>query len=256
MGNPFEDPELQAMRASMRPAAGQMRWGRVLTGVLVVACVTFALAYYLPLRSAHSALTAHFTELKAKADSASRAADEAKRQVKELSDKNQTLQGQLDAAQQREKAGVEASRSLKSALESKLQKQIASNQAALAIAGSHAVASLSLSHLLTRGKLEMSPQGKTTLCSVAAASGSHRLRVLAIASKKEIPAALAAKLKTPLEYNLAVAQLVTRTLADQCKLALTKLSASGVPAEPAAGPKLDGKKLSGARVELWLESTP
>jgi len=233
-----------------------MRWGRVLTGVLVVACATFAIAYYLPLRRAHTTLTTHFADLKSKVDSANRAAEESKRRIKELSDKTQTLQSQLDGAQQREKAGAEANRTIKSALESKLQKQIASNQAALGIAGGQTVASLPLSYVLTRGKLEVSPPGKTALCNVATVSSTHALRVLAIAGKKDIPAALAAKLKTPLEYNLAVAELVTRTLVDQCKAAPAKLSASGVPSEPAAGPKLDGKKLTGPRVELWLEKTP
>ena len=90
--DPFEDPEVEAMRASMRPPAGPMRWGRVLTGVLVVACATFALAYYLPLQRAHTALTTHFAELRSKVDSANRAVEESRRSAKELSDKNQALQ--------------------------------------------------------------------------------------------------------------------------------------------------------------------
>ena len=51
--NPLEDPDLKAMRASMRPSGGSMRWGRILTAVLVVACLTFAFAFYLPLLRAH-----------------------------------------------------------------------------------------------------------------------------------------------------------------------------------------------------------
>lgn len=233
-----------------------MRWGRVLTGGLIVACATFALAYYLPLQRAHTALTAHFAELRSKVDSANRVVEESRRSAKELSDKNQTLQSQLDGAAQREKASGEASQTLKSTLDAKLQKQIASGQVAVGTAGAQAVASLPLSFLLTRGKLEVSPAGKAALCSVASASSDHWLRVLAVAGKKDLPPALAAKLKTPLECSLAVAELVTRTLVDQCKAAPTKLSASGVPAEPAAGPKLDGKKLSGPRIELWLASSP
>lgn len=254
--DPFEDPEVLAMRASMRPATGQVRWGRVLTGVLIVACATFALAYYLPLRRAHTTLTAHVAELNAKFDSASRAAEELRRSAKELSAKTHTLQAELDSAAQREKAVTAASLAIKSALDTKLQKPIASEQAAVGTAGAQAVASLSLGYLLSRGKLEVSPPGKAALCSVAGTASTHSLRVLAIAAKKDIPPALAAKLKTPLEYNLAVAELITRTLVDQCKAAPAKVSASGVPAEPAAAPKLDGKKLTGARVELWLESSP
>jgi len=249
----FEDPELRAMQSSMRPAAGQLRWGRVLTGILVVACASFALAYYLPLRRAHETLNLRFVELSSKVDSANRAAEESRGRTKELSDKNQTLQSQLDEAEQRGKADTDASRALKSGLESKLQKQVAGEQAAVGSAGGQVVASLSLGYLLSRGKLELSPQGKLALCSVASAS-SPTLRVLAIAGKKDIPPALAAKLKTPLDYSVAVAALVTQTLIDQCKALPTKLSASGVPAEPTPAPKLDGKKLSGPRIELWLDS--
>ena len=249
----FEDPELAELRTSMRPAAGQVRWGRVLTGVLVVACATFAVAYYLPLHRAHEALTAHFAELKSKVDAANRAADESRGRAKELSDKNQTLQSQLDQVQHREQASAEVSRAIKGALESKLQKAIASDQAAIGIADSHAVVTLSLGYLLTHGKLELSPQGKLALCSVASAASNPTLRVLVIAGKKDIPPALAPKLKTPLDYSLAVAALVTQTLVDQCKAAPTKLSASGVPAEPASSPQLEGKNLSGSRVELWFD---
>jgi hypothetical protein len=252
----FEDPELSAMRAAMGATAAPVRWGRVLTGVLVVACATFALGYHLPLRRAHETLTAHFTELKSKVDSASRAAEESRARAKELSDKNQTLQSQLDELQHREAASAETSRAIKSALESKLQKPIASDQAAVASAGGQAVASLSLGYLLTHGKLELSPQGKLALCSVASASSSLNIRVVAFVGKKDIPAALAPKLKTPLDYSVAVAALVTQALLEQCKAAPSKLSATGVPAEPASAPKLDGKKLSGPRVELWLESSP
>jgi TolA-binding protein len=251
----FEDPELLALRTSMRPAAGQIRWGRVLTGVLLVACAAFAFAYYLPLRRAHEMLTARFSELKSKVDVTARAAEESGGRAKELSDKLRQLQSELDEGQQREKAGANASGAVKKTLESKLQKPIASDQAAVGSAGGQSVASLSLGYLLTRGKLEVSPQGKLALCSVASASSSPVIRVVASAGKKDIPPAQAAKLKTPLDYSLAVAGLVTHTLIDQCKAAPAKLSATGVPAEPASTPKLDGKKLSGARVELWLDSS-
>ena len=250
----FEDPELRALRASMSSSAGQTRWGRIFTGVLVVACITFGLAYHLPLQRAHALLTARFSELSSKVDSANRAADESRRKERTLSDNNQALQTQLTELQQRTTAGAEVSRDLKSALESKLQKAITSGQAAVGTGGTEVVASLSLPPLFTRGKLEVSPPGKAVLCSVVSASNNRAIRVVAIANKKDIVAAAAAKLKTPLELNLALAELVTRTLIEQCKAAPTKLSASGVPADPAPAAKLEGKKLEGTRVELWLET--
>jgi chemotaxis protein MotB len=253
--NPFdEDSDVQAMRASMRPAGGQVRWGKVLTGVLVVACVTFALGYYLPLRGAHQALTTRFAELQSKVDSANRAAEEARKRAKELGDKQQALESQADQAKQSEKKSAEASQAIKSALETKLKTAVGKDQASMGVAGSQAVAALSLRYVLSAGKVEVSPQGKVALCAVATASGERPIRVLTVTDKKGIPAALAQKLKTPLQYSAAVSQVVAEALLDKCSVAPARVSAIGVSGEPAASPKHDGKKLGGPRVELWLDS--
>jgi chemotaxis protein MotB len=256
--NPFEDmdPDVQAMRASMRASGGPTRWGRVLTGVVLVACATFAFAYHLPLQRAHAALTSRFAELQTQVGTAQRAADEAKTRAKELSDKQQALESQSNQTKQTEKSRTEASQALKTTLQSKLEKPLAKEQAALGVAGSRTMAALSLGYVLSPGKLEVSPLGKAALCSVASAAGERSLRVVAIADKKSIPAALAAKLKTPLQYSLAVAEAVTTTLLDKCNAAPTRTSATGVAAEPATRPQLEGKELKGARVELWLDSAP
>ena len=253
--NTFEDdPDVQAMRASMRPAAAPLSWGRVLTGVLVVACATFAFAYHLPLQRAHATLNQRFIELQSQLESANRALTESRNQAKALGEKQQALESQAGQNQQTEKSHAEASQAIKSALEPKLQKALAKDQAAIGVTGAQAVASLALAQLLTPGKLEVSPQGKLTLCSVAGAANDRPIRVLAIADKKSIPAPLAAKLKTPLQYTVALAQLVTETLLDKCNVPPARLSATGVPVEPPAPAKLDGKKLAGARIELWIGS--
>ena len=252
--NVFEDmdPDLSAMRASMRPSAGPMRWGRVLTGVLVVGCATFAFAFYVPLMRAHEALTKQFLSLQAQVDAANRSLQDAQTQAKDLVEQKQSLQEQIAQAKRAEKSGADASASAKAALESKLQKVVAKEQAAVGTADGQAVATLSLNYLLTRGKLEVSPDGKAALCSVAAASNKRAIAVMAVADKKSIPAPLAAKLKTPLEYGGAVAAVVAQTLLDKCSVEPAQLSVTSFPGEPAASTKIEGKKLSGARVELWL----
>lgn len=255
--NPFEemDPDLNAMGASMRPAAGPVSWGRVVTGILVVGCATFAFAYYLPLQRAHETLTRSFSQLQSQVDTANRGLKEAQAQAQEATEAKRTLEGQLSELKQVDKAHAETNRALTSALESKLQKPLAKNQAAVGTADAQAVAALSLAYVLSPGKLDVSPQGKDALCAVAGAASKKNIRVLAVADKKSIPAALAAKLKTPLDYGSAVAALVAQTLLDKCSVEPARLSATGFPAEPAANPKHEGKKLAGARVELWLDSS-
>jgi chemotaxis protein MotB len=254
--SPFDDmdPDVQAMRASMRNSGGPTRWGRVLTGVLLVACATFALAYHLPLQRAHAALTSRFAELQTQVSTAQRSAEESRAKAKELGDKQQALESQSDQAKQNEKTAADASLAIKTTLQTKLEKPLAKEQAALGVAGSRVVATLSLAYVLSPGKLEVSPLGKAALCSVASAAGERSIRVVAIADKKSIPPALAPKLKTPLQYSVAAAEAVTTTLLDKCNASPARTSATGLAAEPAARPQLEGKKLSGARIELWLES--
>jgi hypothetical protein len=251
--NPLDemDPDLKAMRGSMRPSAGSMRWGRILTALLVVACLTFAFAFYLPLLRAHEALTKHFSEVQTRVDAANKSATEARADAKELREKQQELEAKLKQAEEAKQPSASAGSPAKGALEAKLQKPLAKEQAALGSAEGHAVAGLSLGYTLAKGKLAVSPDGQAALCGVAGTSSKHPIRVLAFADKKSIPPALAAKLKTPLDYSGAVAALVVETLRDKCKVDPTYLSATGFPAEPAA-PAVEGKRLSGARVELWF----
>ena len=59
-----------------------MRWGRILTALLVVACLTFAFAFYLPLVRAHETRTKQFSEVQKRVDSANKIASEARADVK------------------------------------------------------------------------------------------------------------------------------------------------------------------------------
>lgn len=255
--NPFEemDSDVNAMGASMRPSAGPVRWGYVLTGVLVVGCATFALAYYLPLQRAHETLTRSFSQLQSQVDTANRGLKEAQAQTQEANEAKQALEGQLSEQKLLDKGRAEASRAATSALESKLQKPLAKNQAAVGSADGQAIAALALAYVLTPGKLDVSAQGKEALCAAASAANKKTIRVLAVADKKSIPAPLAAKLKTPLDYSGAVAALVAQALLDKCSVDPGHVSATGFAAEPAANPKLEGKKLAGARVELWIDGS-
>jgi hypothetical protein len=255
--NTFEelDPDVQAMRASMRPSAGPLRWGRVLTGVLLVGCLTFAFAYHLPLQQAHQTLTARFTELSSQADSSKRALEEARKSAKELGDKQQALERQLSEVKQLEQQRASAGQELTSTLKSKLEKPLSKNQAAVGSAAGQTMAALSLDYVVTRGKLATAPQGQVALCSAAGAAGKRALRVVAIADQKSIPPALAKTYKTPLQYSVAVATLVAETLLEKCNTDPSRLTAAGVPAEPPAPSKLEGKKLAGPRVELWIDNT-
>lgn len=230
-----------------------MRWGRIASGVVLVGCLAFGFGYYLPLQRAHAALNQHFAELQTQLEKADRAADEARKQTKALEEKQQTLESEAASAKQAEKARLDATQAIKSALDAKVQKLAAKDQAAVGVAGTQAVVSLALGQVLPPGKLEVSAPGKATLCSVVSAASNRSLRVVVVADKKSIPPAMAAKLKTPLQYTVAAAQAVAEALLDKCSVAPERLSAAGAAGELAAPAKLEGKRLASPRVELWLE---
>ncbi len=252
--NRFEDmdPDLQAMRASMRPGSAPVRWGRVFTGVLIVACATFAFAYHLPLQRAHQTLTNQFAELQGQVDGANRSLEEARAQVKTLTEKRDVLENELKEQAAAAKSQSESVNAVKQAVESKLKKAIGKNQAAVGVDGGKVVASISLASVLARGKLDVSAEGKAMLCDVAQASGKRNIRVLAV-SDKSVPASYSAKLKTPWEFTTAVASSVAQELADKCSVDSSRLSATGFGGEPPAGPKFEGKRVTAPRVELSLE---
>ena len=103
--------------------------------------------------------------------------------------------------------------------------------------------------------------GKTTtainLAACLAEAGARSL-VVDLDPQANATSGLGVRAEAASTYDLLdgarLAEVVTRTLIEQCKAAPTKLSASGVPADPAPAAKLEGKKLEGTRVELWLET--
>jgi flagellar motor protein MotB len=252
--NRFEDmdPDIQAMRASMRPNAAPVRWGRVLAGVLVVACATFAFAYHLPLQRAHQTLTSQFSELQSQVDTANRSLEEARGQVKTLTEKRDVLENEIKEQAAAAKSQNEGVSDVKQAVESKLKKAIGKDQASVGVDGGKVVASIALGTMLSRGKLDVSGEGKTMLCDVAQASGKRSIRVLAV-SDKSVPAPHSTKYKTTWDFSTAVAASVAQTLADKCNVDLNRLSATGFGGEPPAGPKFEGKRVAAPRVELSLE---
>jgi hypothetical protein len=111
--NPWDDdPDVAAMR-SMRPRGGGTSWGRILFGVLLVGCGTFAFAYYVPLYRAHSALVGDHARLRGELEGAQSAAKEAQGEAKTLREKNEELQAEHDqraSALVSASAGAEATR--------------------------------------------------------------------------------------------------------------------------------------------------
>jgi F0F1-type ATP synthase membrane subunit b/b' len=230
--NPWDDdPDVAAMR-SMRPR-GSTSWGRILFGVLLVACGTFAFAYYLPLHRAHSALVGDHDKLRRELESAQSSVKQAQNEAKTLREQKEELQAaadKRDSAKQSAGAGAEA---VRSAVLAAIDKAVKKKQAVAAVEDDGVRAGIAPGFLLTNGKLDVSAGGKDALCALAKASGTSVLRVSAVAADDDVPAALKAKIENGWAYAGATAASVAHTLESSCAVARTRISL-GTPSTAAS----------------------
>lgn len=248
--NPWDDdPDVAAMR-SMRPGGGGTSWGRILFGVLLVGCGTFAFAYYVPLYRAHSALVSDHSKLRGELENAQSAAKEAQGELKTLKEKNEELTAERDKRESAQKSAGAGATSLRDAVLTAIDKAVKKKQGVAAVEDDGVRAGLAPSFVLSTGKLEVSGSGKEALCAIAKASGTSVLRVSAVASDGDVPAALKAKVESGWAYAAAVAGSVAEALESQCSVAHARVTL-GSPSSAAA---FTSQSPPTPRVEILLEN--
>ncbi len=244
-----DDPDVAAMR-SMRPRGGGTSWGRILFGVLLVACGTFALAYYLPLYRAHTSLVSDHARLRGELESAQSAAKQAQTEAKNLQEQKDELQAERDKRDSAKKSAGAGSESQRDAVLAAIDKAVKKKQGVAALEDDGVRAGIAPSFLLATGKMEIGNGGKDALCALAKASGSGTLRVSAVASDDDVPAALKAKFSTGWAYAGAAAASVAETLEQKCSVAHARLS-FGAPSSAAS---FTSQSPPTPRVEILLET--
>lgn len=229
-----------------------MPWGRVLLGVLVVACGTFGLAYYLPLYRAHRSLTDDHTRLRAELETASNSLKQSQSDLKEATAKRDELEADRDKRESALKGKSADAQTLKSSLATSLEKFSKKKQALVGAdeAGVHVALSTGL--LFGTGKVDVSASGQIALCEVAKASGSRPLRVIGIAS--DVPAALKTKFSTPWAYASAAAASAAEALESKCSVAPSRLTSERPGAARAPGSTFGGDTPPAARIEIVIAS--
>jgi len=246
-----DDPDVAAMRGSMRPRGGGSSWGRILFGVLIVACGTFGFAYYLPLHRAHGSLVGDHARLRAELENAQSSVKQVQGELKTATEKRDELQAEKDkrdAAKQALSAGAE---SVRQGLLASLEKPAKKKQALVGMDDGSIRVALSSSFVFSTGKLEVSGSGKDALCAIAKAAGSGSLKVRSVAAADDIPAALRTKFESDWEYNGAAAASVAEELESKCSVPSARLSTEGTPGA-AASPAFAGEKAPTPRVEILL----
>jgi flagellar motor protein MotB len=248
--NPWDDDADVAAMRSMRPRGGGTSWGRILFGVLLVGCGTFAFAFYVPLYRAHSALVGDHTKLRGELEGAQSATKQAQSEAKTLREQKDELQAERDKQQSAKQSAGAGASATKDAVLAALDKAVKKKQAVAAVEDDGVRAGISPSFLLSTGKLDVSPAGKDALCAIAKAAGSGVLRVSAVATDDDVPAALKAKVENGWAFAGAAAASVADTLETKCSVARGRISLG----TPSMSPAFAGASPPSPRVEILLET--
>jgi hypothetical protein len=248
--NPWDDdPDVAAMR-SMRPRGGSTSWGRILFGVLLVGCGTFAFAYYLPLHRAHSALVGDHAKLRGELENAQTSLKQAQNEAKTLREQKEELQAEHDKRESAKQSAGAGAESIRSAVLTAIDKAVKKKQGVAAVEESGVRAGIAPAFLLSTGKLDVSGGGKDALCALAKASGSGMLRVSAVAADDDVPAALKATVPNGWAYAGAAAASVADTLETKCGVARTRISLGS----PSTATAFASQSPPSPRVEILLET--
>jgi hypothetical protein len=248
--NPWDDdPDVAAMR-SMRPRGGGTSWGRILFGVLLVGCGTFAFAYYVPLYRAHASLVSDHAKLRGELEGAQSAAKQAQNEAKTLREQKDELQAEKDKSDSAKRSAGAGAESTRSAVLAAVDKAVKKKQAVAAVEESGVRAGIAPSFLLAAGKLDVSGAGKDALCALAKASGSSILRVSAVAANGDVPAALNAKVPNGWAYAGAAAAAVADALETKCSVPRARISLG----TPSTAQAFTSQSPPSPRVEILLET--
>jgi chemotaxis protein MotB len=228
------------------------RWGRVFTGLLLVASATFVAAYYLPLYQAHQRLGAQFRELGQRSQTLADSVSKAQAELKSTTQQRDDLQAEHDKRDVSQKADADKAERVRATLASKLDKFVKKGSlAVVADAGSLLVA-LDSALLFQPQKLELTPGAHTLLCDLIKSGEAKTVTVRS--SVGDVPASpvLAKSYPTPWALSAARAAAVAQSLEADCALSPASISAEGDGKHDPAAAKLTAAKLPADHIELEL----
>jgi chemotaxis protein MotB len=251
--NPWaDDPDMKAMRGSMRTQRGSAPWAGVLVGVLVVACGTFIFAFYLPLYRAHQSAVSSYERIMRQVKNLEDTLSQAQATLKSEIAKRETLEAEKRQREGASKSSTGELESVKTALAQKLEGPISKKQAGVALDGDRLIVVLGSGALFSTGKVEVSGSGKSLLCDIGKAAGSRMVRVGAATDADGVPALLKLKYTNTWALTGAASSSVANTLEDKCSAKGALLSASSHAENLAPHKALQGMKIEGLRIEIEI----
>ena len=229
------------------------RWGRVFTGLLLVACATFVAAYYLPLYRAHQKLGDQYRELGQRSQGLSDSVNQTKLELKTTTDQRDQLQAEHDQRESKQKASTAQLERVRLALSSKLDKFVKKGSVALVANTGALVVAFDSALLFAPQKVDLSPAAHTLLCDVVKTGEAKSVAVgSSLGDAGVVPQALVKLYPTPWALSAARAASVAQALEAECSLSASQISATGNGKHDPTAALLSSTKLPADRIELEL----
>ncbi|HEY8944021.1 MAG TPA: hypothetical protein VIM73_07160 [Polyangiaceae bacterium] len=242
------DPEIAAMKSSMRPRGG-MSWGRVLVGLIAIGIVTFVGAYYVPLYRAHTTLSREHERIAEKAKTLEARQVEARTAIAGLETKLRALEEERSARESGNARAAADAEKFRSELSGAIARFVKRGGFAVGVVDGHAVAGLAVPLVFLPRKLDVSNSGTGILCELAKAGGS-RAMIVRVHGSEEPSGPLARTFPSAGALRAGRAASVVSTLVTKCGVQEGRLTAAGAGAPGA--PSLTG--VPADRVEIEFSS--
>jgi flagellar motor protein MotB len=231
------------------------RWGRVFTGLLVLGFGTFVAAYYLPLYRAQQRLNDQYRDLSQKSQTLEGNVSKAQADLKTVSAERDQLRSEHDQKDSAQKNDASQQQRVRDALSTKLDKQIKKNSAAVVSNGNSLIVALDSTLLFQPQKLDLTATATALLCDISKTAEAKSLTVsAALAPGATVPPALAKSFASAWALSAARAAALAEALVDKCALPAAQVSATGSADHDPFAAQLASSKLPADRVELLVTS--
>ena len=229
------------------------RWGRVFTGLLLIAIATFVVAYYFPLFRAHQKLAQQYRDLDTRAQGLSDTVSNTQVELKAAALQRDHLQSEHDRLESANKKDDDRLERVRGALTTKLDKLVKKGAAAVVVSGGSLVVVLDSAFLFQPRKLELTPAGRTLLCDVVKSTDAKSVTVRdSLTEGAAIAPALAAAYAGPWALSAARSAAVAQGVQDRCAFPGAQLSATGYGTRNPISAQLGSFKAASDHVELEL----
>jgi flagellar motor protein MotB len=207
----------------------KLNTSRVVSVLSVIALVTFALAYYAPLSSAHSALAKEHETLSVSQAGTSTQLEKTTEQLSQTQKERDEMAAKLEAIDKAKEQLASKRKAIVEAVQDKLAKELKSKTASVEDDGTSVVVSVDNNQLFNSHEAKAHRSGKTLLCKLGKALKDTEGRVEVaghMADKKVKNPILRREYLTPWDASAGRAVGALRVL-QSCGVSGKRLSAAG-----------------------------